>query len=85
MGHHALVIDDNTQNSRVLAQMLAKQGVTCTEVQNAPIIAYTVHLNEIANTRQLGFDGFLGKPLDVTRFPEQLARILRGEQLWERN
>jgi hypothetical protein len=26
-----------------------------------------------------GVDGFLGKPLDNVRFPDQLARILNGE------
>jgi CheY-like chemotaxis protein len=122
---HALVIDDNPQNLKVLAQLLAKQGVSCTEVSNptkvqgvlttletvnvvfldlempgidgynvkdflrgelpgVPIIAYTVHVSEINVVQQLGFDGFLGKPLDSSRFPEQLARILRGESVWER-
>jgi two-component system cell cycle response regulator DivK len=122
---HALLIDDNSQNLKVLAQLLSKQGVTSTEVINptklqsvlptlervdvvfldlempgldgysvkdllksqlgdAPIIAYTVHISEINVVRNLGFDGFLGKPLDQSRFPEQLARILNGEQVWER-
>ncbi len=122
---HALLIDDNSQNLRVLAQLLSKQGVTSTEVINptklenllptlervdvvfldlempgldgysvkdllksqlgdTPIIAYTVHISEINAVRKLGFDGFLGKPLDQARFPEQLARILNGEQVWER-
>jgi hypothetical protein len=31
----------------------------------------------------LGFDGFLGKPLDSARFPEQLDRILAGKPVWE--
>jgi two-component system cell cycle response regulator DivK len=48
-----------------------------------PIIAYTVHISEIAQAHTYGFDGFLGKPLDSERFPDQLARILRGEQVWE--
>lgn len=48
-----------------------------------PIIAYTVHTSEINTVRELGFHGFLGKPLDAARFPEQLARILRGEPVWE--
>jgi CheY-like chemotaxis protein len=122
---HALVIDDNLQNLRVLTQLLSKEGVTCSEVQDATllvtllpklppvdlvfldlempkvdgyaakslirsqfpdahIVAYTVHVSEINMVRDLGFDGFLGKPLDRARFPEQLARILRGEAVWER-
>ena len=49
-----------------------------------PIVAYTVHVSEINTVRALGFDGFLGKPLDNKRFPEQLARILSGEAVWDR-
>jgi two-component system, cell cycle response regulator DivK len=49
-----------------------------------PIIAYTAHLSEMDVVRNAGFDGFLGKPLDPTRFPELLARILNGEHVWER-
>jgi CheY-like chemotaxis protein len=48
-----------------------------------PIIAYSVHISEIEEVRQRGFDGFLGKPLDADQFPEQFARIMRGESVWE--
>jgi two-component system cell cycle response regulator DivK len=122
---HALVIDDNAQNVKVLVQLLTKQSVTTTQVTNpsdipnvisgldqvdvifldlempgsdgfsvrdtlktkfpdAPIVAYTVHISEINAVRLAGFDGFLGKPLDNTRFPDQLARILRREPVWDR-
>jgi two-component system, cell cycle response regulator DivK len=50
--------------------------------KNTPIVAYTVHVSEINVARQLGFHSFLGKPLDAERFPNQLARILRGEPVW---
>ncbi|MBL8133645.1 MAG: response regulator [Anaerolineae bacterium] len=53
--------------------------------QYVPVIAYTVHLSEISTVRDYGFDGFLGKPLDPDRFPDQLARIMRGEQVWSTN
>lgn len=49
-----------------------------------PIIAYTVHLSEVNVVRRLGFNGFLAKPLNSDRFPGQLARILRGEAVWDR-
>jgi two-component system, cell cycle response regulator DivK len=122
---HALVIDDNAQNLRVLVQLLRKQGISSTELLDprelssilptlervdvvfldlemrgldgyqvkdllrahlgtTPIIAYTVHVSEINAVKELGFDGFLGKPLDTVRFPDQLARILSGEEVWER-
>jgi len=52
-------------------------------LKNAPIVAYTVHQSEIERVRRMGFDGFLGKPLNMKRFGEQLQRILRGEPVWE--
>ena len=51
--------------------------------KTVPIVACTVHLNEISNVRVLGFDGFISKPLDQQRFPAQVRRILQGEQVWE--
>lgn len=54
------------------------------QLPGVPIIAYTVHVSEINVVQQLGFDGFLGKPLDSSLFPDQLARILRGESVWAR-
>ena len=49
---------------------------------NVPVVAYTVHVSEINVARDMGFHSFLGKPLDAERFPDQLARILRGEPVW---
>jgi two-component system cell cycle response regulator DivK len=40
---------------------------------------------QIAKARAAGFDGFLGKPLDPDRFPDQIRRLLRGEPVWEMN
>jgi len=50
-----------------------------------PVIAVTAEasLEQMNKARQSGFDGFIGKPLDPDRFPEQIQRILSGEQLWE--
>lgn len=49
---------------------------------NVPVVAYTVHLSEVAVAQQIGFHSFLGKPLDADKFPDQLARILNGEPVW---
>ncbi len=51
------------------------------------VIAVTAEasLEQIAKAKQSGFDGFLGKPLDMDRFPEQIRRILNGESVWELN
>jgi hypothetical protein len=34
-------------------------------------------------TREAGFHSFLGKPLNVGRFPNLLRRILSGQPVWE--
>lgn len=51
--------------------------------QSVPVVAYTVHVSEINAAQEMGFDGFLAKPLDSDRFPDQLHRILNGEPVWE--
>lgn len=120
----ALIIDDNAPNLKVLAQLLAREGLQVTKIsdpktvtetlssldaidvvfldlempglngyevknfirehnQQALIIACTVHTSEINMVKHAGFDGFLGKPLNHEAFPGQLARILRGEPVWE--
>jgi two-component system, cell cycle response regulator DivK len=50
-----------------------------------PVIAVTAEasLEEMNKARLSGFDGFLGKPLDPDRFPDQIQRILTGEAVWE--
>ena len=50
--------------------------------KNIPVVVYSVHTSEINAARELGFHSFLGKPLNADNFPEQLARILRGERVW---
>ncbi len=50
---------------------------------NIPIVACTVHTAEINRTKKLGFAGFIAKPLDMERFPDQVNRILRGESVWD--
>ena len=53
------------------------------QFEDVPIVAYTVHVSEMNAAHQHGFDSFVGKPVDPDRFPGQLARILRGEPVWE--
>ena len=127
MNHlHALIIDDDIKNAKVLERLLANENVQSTHVIDPrkvaavigtiakidmvfldlempnlngyevlkdikdderldaiPFIAHTVHTSEINNAYQMGFTGFIGKPLDSDQFPNQLARILNGEAVWE--
>jgi two-component system, cell cycle response regulator DivK len=54
-----------------------------THFPHVQIIACTIHTNQMNIAKQKGFDGFIGKPLDIERFPKQLVRILNGEAVWE--
>ena len=54
-------------------------------LKDTTIVAVTAEASseQIKKAREAGFDGFLGKPLDPDRFPEQIQRILEGEAVWE--
>lgn len=56
-----------------------------TALKDTLVIAVTAEasLEQINKARASGFDGFLGKPLDMDRFPDQIRRILAGEPVWE--
>jgi two-component system cell cycle response regulator DivK len=49
------------------------------------IVALTVDCapQTVARARREGFDGFIGKPIERTRFMNQITRILDGESVWE--
>jgi two-component system cell cycle response regulator DivK len=54
-------------------------------LKTVPIIAVTAEASteQMNKARSSGFDGFLGKPLDPDKFPDQIRRILNGEPVWE--
>ena len=51
------------------------------------VVAVTAEASQeqIVKAKSAGFNGFLGKPLDMDRFPDQVRRILAGESVWEMN
>ncbi len=54
-------------------------------LKDIPVIAVTAEasVEQINKSRQAGFNGFLAKPLDPDRFPDQIQQILAGESVWE--
>jgi two-component system cell cycle response regulator DivK len=50
-----------------------------------PIVAVTAEATpeNLQRAREAGFDGFIGKPIDSVRFPNQVCQLLRGEPVWE--
>jgi len=49
------------------------------------VVAVTAEASsqQMRRAREARFDGFIGKPLDPDRFPNQIQRILKGEPVWE--
>jgi two-component system cell cycle response regulator DivK len=55
------------------------------KLRDVPVAAVTAYASaeQMKRAREAGFDGFLSKPLDPDRFPEQVQRLLRHEAVWE--
>jgi len=55
------------------------------QLANARVVAVTANImpNDIAKAQAMGFNGLIGKPIDRHRFPQQITRILNGEEVWE--
>ena len=53
--------------------------------RNVPVVAVTAEASseQINKARQAGFNGFLGKPLDPDKFPDQIQHILAGDPVWD--
>lgn len=49
------------------------------------VVAVTAEasVEQMNKARLAQFDGFIGKPLDPDRFPDQIRRILTGDPVWE--
>ena len=49
-----------------------------------PVVAMTASVmnEEIEQLRTAGFNGCIGKPIDIDTFPDAIQRILNGEVLW---
>ncbi len=58
---------------------------TSPNLKNTLVVAVTAEasIEEMKKAQSAAFDGFLGKPLDPDRFPDQIRRILSGEPVWE--
>lgn len=69
-----------TTGYEVLKQIRADE-----KLKDALVVAVTAQDadTEIPKAKEAGFDGFIGKPINRTRFPRQLRRLLSGEGVWE--
>ncbi len=53
--------------------------------KNTPVVAITAitGVEQMHSAKLAGFTGFIGKPLDPDRFPDQILRLLSGQPVWE--
>ncbi|MDM8519814.1 response regulator [Anaerolineales bacterium HSG6] len=49
------------------------------------VVAVTAEANpaNMEKAKKSGFDGFLGKPINPDKFPDQITAILQGENIWD--
>lgn len=49
------------------------------------VVAVTADANpaSMEKAKNAGFDGFLGKPIDPDKFPDQIIAILQGKTVWD--
>jgi len=49
------------------------------------VVAVTADANPttLEKVKKAGFDGFLGKPIDPDKFPDQIIQILQGDNVWD--
>jgi two-component system cell cycle response regulator DivK len=54
------------------------------KLKKTRVVAVTANVlpQDEARARAAGFDGFIGKPLDFDRFPQQILAILQGDVVW---
>lgn len=55
------------------------------EFRHIPIVAVSASEPAISipKTQSMGFAGFIPKPIDIDKFPKQVAAILRNEPVWD--
>jgi two-component system cell cycle response regulator DivK len=62
-----------------------KQIKATPALESVRVVAVTANVlpQDVERVRQSGFDGFIGKPIDIDRFPRQIKDILSGKAVWE--
>ena len=58
---------------------------TTPALSDTKVVAVTANVmpQDVQRAQAAGFDGFIGKPINADRFPQQLGRIANGEAVWE--
>ncbi|MBA3534062.1 MAG: response regulator [Ardenticatenales bacterium] len=80
---HLILLDiqiPGEDGHKVLRRVRDHPKLTATRVA---ALTSNVMPTDVDKAHLSGFDGFIGKPLEFTRFPDQIRRLLNGEAVWE--
>jgi CheY-like chemotaxis protein len=79
-----LIVLDLMLNNGISGYDIFREIRNLTTYDSVPIVAVSAAEPAIAlpKTKELGFSGFIAKPIDDELFPQQLARLIAGEQVW---
>ena len=79
-----LIILDLMLRDRISGFDIFQEIRTMPEFNPVPIVAVSASEPSVAipKARELGFSGFISKPIDEERFSDQIAKIIAGEQIW---
>ncbi len=83
-GKADLVIMDLMLPSGISGYSLCEQIHAQPDYAELPVVAVSAAdpATAITRTRDAGFAGFIAKPIDDKLFPEQVAAIMAGENIW---
>ncbi len=75
-----LMLPDGVSGFDVSAQIRAMP-----QFANVPIVVISAvdPAEAVPVARAKGLAGFISKPIDFTQFPNQVARLIEGENIWE--
>lgn len=79
-----LIVLDLMLTNGITGYDIFKEIRTIPAYDHVPIVAVSASEPAVAlpKTKELGFSGFIAKPIDDELFPQQLARLIAGEQIW---
>ncbi len=82
--HIDLIILDLMLHDGLSGFDIFKQIRGVSRFADTPIVAVSAMEPAVAvpKAQQLGFNGFIAKPIDKQLFPLQIAAILEGEEIW---
>ncbi|MEO8394529.1 MAG: response regulator [Chloroflexota bacterium] len=87
-------LENAPRTDLILMDLMLAQGVTGFDLfdqvralpkfATVPIVAVSAMDFAIAapKARSMGFSGFISKPIDNYLFPQQIAAVLHGEEVW---